>query len=189
MANYNGWIKLWRKALKNDLYNDGPFDKFHAWLDLLLMANPSDGKLGKPGQIKTSLEALRIRWSWGSKWKVTEFLQTLHRTFMIDYKTIKGKNGGVLINIKNYEVLQANKKGKKTTKKDGSPNEKPNERRNTSLYPTRIYKEEGIFESSPKGDSKTPSEENNGSGSGVMSPEAFMRKLEAERKKEGNGDI
>ena len=179
MVNHNGWIKIWRKAMKNELYNDGPFDKFHAWMDLLLLANPSDGKLGKPGRIKTTLEALRIRWSWGSKWKVTEFLQTLHRTFMIDYKTMPGKGGGVLIDIKNYMVFQANKKGKKTTKKDGSPNEKPNERRHTSTLSLKEREREGdFFESSLERDSKNPSQEEKSGGVGkAMTPDQLMEWL------------
>lgn len=185
----NGWIKYWRKSERNDLYFSEPFDKWHAWMDLLLMANPPDGSKGKPGTLKTSLETLKIRWSWGSKHKVREFLGTLQGTYMIDLKTSNGKGGGVLINIKNFGDYQGKKTIPKKGEKTNSGNVTGNTRRNTSYSPIGGNKEEGIFESSPEGDSKTPSEENNSGGSGVMSPEAFMRKLEAEKEKEGNGDI
>ena len=182
MAKYdNGWIKYYRKSERNKLYFSEPFDRWHAWTDLLLMCNPYDPKnenpKGKPGTLKTSLEALRIRWSWNSKHKVREFLGTLAGTFMIDLKTSKGKDGGVLITIKNFEDYQKEREHKKKAQKKDDGNINGNMRRNTSLYPTRIYKEEGIFESSPEGDSKTPSEEKNSSGR-VMSGEAFLKSLE-----------
>lgn len=180
---------MWRKIMDNEFYNKGPFDSFHAWTDLILLAYPLNDEKEKPGTLRTSLETLKIRWNWDSRHKVRDFLGRLKGRYMIDYKTCSGKGGGVLITITNYETYQRGKPTKKKAKKEDDGTLSGTTRRNTSLYPTRIYKEEGIFESSPEGDSKTPSEENNGSGSGVMSPEAFMRKLEAEKEKEGNGDI
>ena len=151
----NGWIKYWRKSERNKLYFDEPFDKWHAWTDLLLMANPKDGSKGKPGTLKTSLEALRIRWSWDSRHRVRDFLGTLKGTLMIDFKMCKGKYGGTLITISNYEEYQATKEEKKRTKKQDDGNINGTTRRNTSYLPYKGRDKEGVFlESSPKGDSK-----------------------------------
>ena len=174
----NGWIKYWRKSERNDLYFAEPFDKWHAWMDLLLMANPPDGSTGKPGTVKTSTETLKTRWSWGSRHKVRDFLGLLKGRFMIDFKTYDGKHGGVLINIKNFEDYQGKKIIKKKAEKTDEGTVSGTTRRNTSLYPTRIYKEEGIFESSLERDSKNPSQEEKSGGVGkAMTPDQLMEWL------------
>lgn len=189
MGKSKGWIKYWRKSADNEMYFSGPFDEWHAWIDLLTLAEYEKVNGRYEGRLKTTYNALNKRWGWDSYKRVRAYLGRLKGRLMIDMKPIYGKGGGILIIIENYDLYQQKKNSKKPAEKSEKGQIKGQVRRNTSLYPTRIYKEEGIFESSPEGDSKTPSEENNSSGSGVMSPEAFMRKLEAEKEKEGNGDI
>lgn len=97
-----GWIKLHRKSTENELYFDGPFDRWHAWQDLLLMATATTetvtlkGEQIKlvPGQIVTSLQILADRWSWSKK-KVRTFLDLLTKKGMISAKgTVKGTEQG-----------------------------------------------------------------------------------------------
>lgn len=92
MANYGkrGWIKLWRSEYDNPLFWSVSFDKWHAWIDLCMMADENE-------TVKTSLEALKTRWSWGSRMKVARFLVTLSETGCVTVKSTPNK--GTLIRI------------------------------------------------------------------------------------------
>lgn len=126
----NGWIKLWRKSQKNPLYFKEPFDKWHAWQDLLLMAE-YEGK--DKGKLLITLKKLKNRWFWGSTYKVLKFLENLKENFMIDFQSTRGRDGKTTITIKNYEVYQTKKKTAEEPKKEGEKNFYENTRRNTSL--------------------------------------------------------
>jgi len=92
MANYGykGWIKLWREEMHNPLYQEEPFTKWQAWIDLCMLADDD-------GTVRTSLEALKIRWLWGSRGKVARLLRTLCETGCV---TVCGtRNKGTLIRI------------------------------------------------------------------------------------------
>lgn len=97
-----GWIKLWRKSVNNEFYFGEPFDKWHAWMDLLMMAE-YDSRSGQPGTVKTTLKALKIRWSWPSRRKVWEHLRTLEGKGMV---TVKGTPSGTLITIVKWGFYQ-----------------------------------------------------------------------------------
>lgn len=79
-----GWIKLHRKVLDCWIWNERPFDKPRAWIDILLLSNHADKKImfnGKPivirrGQYLTSIRKLSDRWGWGRD-KVSRFLNVL----------------------------------------------------------------------------------------------------------------
>ena len=85
-----GWIKLHRSVQDCWLWDDEKFDKAHAWIDLLLLANHSDKKIvadGKPivitkGQLLTSKVKLSNRWHWNVK-TVTRFLDILEKDNML----------------------------------------------------------------------------------------------------------
>ncbi|MCX7903251.1 MAG: hypothetical protein N2486_01960 [Caloramator sp.] len=110
MSEQQGWIKLYRKIQDHYLYNEKPFDKMHAWLDLLLMANHQDSKvlLGnelievKRGSLITSIRKLCDRWGWSNN-KVVHFLELLKNDKMIEFKTDKK---ATLISIENYSIYQ-----------------------------------------------------------------------------------
>lgn len=55
------------------LYTDSPFDEWHAWIDLCLLADDT-------GTIKTSLKALKNRWKWKSEHRVRDYLGTVSGT-------------------------------------------------------------------------------------------------------------
>jgi len=120
-----GWIKLDRQIQDNFLYSAEPFDKCHAWIDLLFLASHKDeefyhkGRLIKlkRGQLITSPEKLAKRWKW-SKNKVYRFLRVLSDADMV---IRNGTPNGTALTLVNYSKFQ----GRGNT--DGTPNGTPNE--------------------------------------------------------------
>lgn len=108
MAKSDGWIKLSRSMLDNEIWTDSePFDKRSAWIDLLLRTNYTEGH-GKyvanieRGQVLVSIRSLARRWHWTEK-EVRCFLGTLKGTDMV---TLKGTPRGTLLTIVNYGKYQ-----------------------------------------------------------------------------------
>ena len=98
----SGWIKLYRQIENNDVLNDGqPFDKTHAWIDILLNADRLTGVWSPLSQ-----RFLEVRWNW-SRERVRRFLKKLIEAKMI---TLKTTPQGSEIHIKNYEKYQQKKK-------------------------------------------------------------------------------
>ena len=102
-----GFVLLWRSIGDNPMFDDGsPFDKFHAWCDLLCMVNYKDKKAivnGKPviihrGQILTSIVKLADRWHW-SRCRAIRYLNALERDNMIS--TLRTSNG-TTVTVINY---------------------------------------------------------------------------------------
>ena len=87
-----GWIKLYRQLMNHPLWQDKPFAKGQAWVDLLLMADSKDGEClwqGKVqttrvGEVRTSILYLSQRWGWGNR-KTKTFLENLKKVGMIDF--------------------------------------------------------------------------------------------------------
>lgn len=107
-----GWISIHRKIQDNLIWNDKPFNRGAAWIDLLLLANHEDRQVlfnGNAIQVKrgekiTSLRQLSERWGW-SITKVKKFLNLLSEEKMISYKSDSKKT---VYSIVNYEVYQDN---------------------------------------------------------------------------------
>jgi len=117
------WFKLWRKSEQDPLYMKEPFDKWHAWQDLLLLAD-------EKGELKTSVKRLRIRWKWTSDKRVRAYLGELKGELKID---LKGKPSGTVITIVKWGFYQSDfsKKGKPKTGKKG---EQKGKQEDTSIY-------------------------------------------------------
>lgn len=106
-----GWIKLhrgWREALG---FNDEPFGRAEAWIDLIELANWKPGKwfmsdhviVIPRGAFITSEEKLAARWKWSRK-KVHSFLKLLQSDSMLAQE----KHGkATLLKIVNYEKYQS----------------------------------------------------------------------------------
>ena len=105
-----GFVLLWRSMNDNKVLNDGntPFDKYHAWCDLICMANHRDNTIleyGNPviirrGQRKTSILKLATRWRWDRK-TVSRFLSVLELNNMISTERTRK---GTTITIVNYDT-------------------------------------------------------------------------------------
>lgn len=114
-----GWIKLDRKILEHWIWEDKPYSKGQAWIDLLLLASHEDKIFisgaqkveGKRGNVYKSILFLANRWGWSRK-KVMGLLTTLQRDGMITQK--RAKNSAI-ITIVNYEKYQGQGTTKDTT--------------------------------------------------------------------------
>ena len=115
-----GWIKLHRDIQEHWLWEDEPFSRGQAFIDLLMEVNHEDRKVlfnGELIEIKrgskiTSLRKLGERWKW-SICKVKKFLEQLQKDGMITYKS---DNKKTLVTIEKYSVYQSRENTEKTDK-------------------------------------------------------------------------
>lgn len=120
-----GWIKLHRKILDCWIWQDKPYDKARAWVDLLLLAMHHDKKMlvdeeilvVSRGSFMTSIVKLSERWGW-SRNKVARYLQLLESEQMLNTKRTPK---GTLVTIVKYEDYQLLETASET------PNETANE--------------------------------------------------------------
>ena len=118
----NGWIKLHRKIKDNILWQDKPFSKGQAWVDILLDVNHSENKilLGNEaitvevGEKITSIRKLCERWGW-SNTKVKNFLELLVDEEMIEYKSDTKKTRLKVLNYGDYQHSDKCKNDAKAT--------------------------------------------------------------------------
>ena len=116
-----GWIKLHRAIQEHWLWDDEPFTRGQAFIDLLLMVNHKDKKIMfngelievKKGSKITSLRQLSDRWKWSTN-KVKKYLDQLQKDGMINYKC---DNKKTLLTIENYSVYQGQGNAEETQKK------------------------------------------------------------------------
>lgn len=105
-----GWVSVHRKIYDNWLWDDKPFSKGQAWIDMLLLANHKEAKTmidGKVviiprGSFHTSILKLSDRFGWERK-KTTRFLNLLEQQKMV---ITKRSTRGTTITIVNYGVYQ-----------------------------------------------------------------------------------
>lgn len=122
-----GWISVHRQLEDHWLWEDKPYAKGQAWVDLLMLANHKDNKflLGnelmevKAGSFVTSISKLCKKWGW-SNTKVVKFLDVLEAEKMIKRKSDTKKT---VITIENYSVYQE-PKTKKRRKNDAETMQK-----------------------------------------------------------------
>lgn len=106
-----GWIKLHRCIRSNWVWNDKPFSRGQAFLDLLLMVNHEDKKIifngslteVKRGSCITSIRKLGDKWGWSNK-KVKMFLDQLQSDQMITYESNTKRT---LVTIEKYYLYQS----------------------------------------------------------------------------------
>lgn len=116
-----GWISIHRKIQDNIIWNDKPFNRGAAWIDLIMLANHENKKIifnGSMVEIKrgekiTSLRKLSERWGW-SRGKTKKFLNLLKDENMIEFKTDHQKT---TYKIVNYNVYQNEDLDKRATEK------------------------------------------------------------------------
>ena len=105
-----GWISLYRSIQDHWLWQEKPFSKAQAWLDLLLSANHKEAKILmdntliklEKGSFFTSELKLADRWGWSKK-KVRNFLELLSNDNMIVKESTKK---GTKLSVVNYNVYQ-----------------------------------------------------------------------------------
>lgn len=143
----NGWIKLHRELQENPLWQDKPFSKGHAWIDLLLSANHSEKEflIGSTvekierGNLITSELKLMERWGW-SKNKVRRFLDYLQKENMIEKSTNRKRTAINIVNYGIYQNSQTEKEPQKNRKR--TDNEPPTDCERATEEPQTIHKQE-----------------------------------------------
>ena len=124
---HKGWMPIYRRLQDHWLWQDRPFAKGQAWLDLLLLASHNDNEFlfgnqiikNEVGSFITSELKLMERWGW-SKTKVRAFLKLLQDEQMIVKKSDNKKTAITIVNYSiyaDYETAkELQKDNKKTTK-------------------------------------------------------------------------
>lgn len=101
-----GWIKLYRSIQDNPLWNEKPFDKARAWIDLLLMANHEDRYVGsikvEAGSFITSMQKLAERWGW-SRSAVIRYMNRTQSEHMV---ILKADTKRTLVSVVNWASYQ-----------------------------------------------------------------------------------
>ena len=103
-------MKIDRKLLDSKLWLEKPFDKAHAWADLIGLANWKDSEVLdgydtitiRRGEVARSQQWLADRWGWSRK-KVIAFTSFLEREGAI---TKKGTTKGTTLYLENYNKYQ-----------------------------------------------------------------------------------
>ena len=132
-----GWISLWRQLQESWLWEDKPFAKGQAWVDLLLTANHENRKfpvgneliLCERGSMITSIRKLGQRWGW-SNTKVRSFLSQLEFDKMIVQKKDTKKT---VISIVKYSVYQDSKDTKTSQKEHENDDETTQKHTNNNV--------------------------------------------------------
>lgn len=110
MGERTSFYKIDRKTLYDDQWTSEPFDRFHAWCDLIGRANYTNSKAFsgaevitiKRGQVLTSVFSCSNRWHW-SREKTKNFLDALESMNSISRKRYKN---ATVITIENYDYYQ-----------------------------------------------------------------------------------
>lgn len=116
-----GYIKLYRSVRDNWVWDDKPYDRAHAWIDILLSANHKDTKIMfngslvtvKRGTYITSIRKLADKWGW-SRDKTAKFLNELENDGMIAKDSDRYRT---LLTVEKYSVYQDKPATKQATKK------------------------------------------------------------------------
>ena len=106
----SGYIKIYRSVTRNQIWNDKPFSKGQAWIDLLLRANHKDSKVLindtwieiKPGETIWSIKDMAERWGW-SRSKVGRFIDGLQTERMVHQKRTSKFTKITVVNWKKYQ--------------------------------------------------------------------------------------
>lgn len=111
MSSDKGYIKIYRDIWDHWIWKSNrPFDEFHAWVDLIMMANHKDEKklfdgkmiIIKRGTKVTSIRKLASRWGWGRN-HVSDFLNMLEKDGMITQSRASKKT---TLSVCNYSIYQ-----------------------------------------------------------------------------------
>lgn len=105
-----GWIKAYRSLREHWLWQDKPFSKGQAFIDLLFLANHTAKKVPSGdeiitiprGEFATSIRTLCDNWGW-SNTKVKRFLNVLQTDRMI---VVKSDSKKTVVKVLNYNKYQ-----------------------------------------------------------------------------------
>ena len=101
-----GWVPVSRELQDHWMWEDKPFARGQAWIDLIMLANYEDTKMPYKGEIITcergtvnlSISNLANRWGW-SRHKTRDFLNLLESDGMV---TVNATTNRTTITLENY---------------------------------------------------------------------------------------
>ncbi len=146
----NGWVKIYRKITNDPMYFSETFTRMQAWIDMILLANYSEGFFYirgnkvtvNRGQIGYSQESLSKRWKW-SRGKVKRFLKQLEN----DGKIVQQKSNVItLISIVNYDAYQSDGTTDSTTDGRQTDINKKNNNENNIYSSNDVYSFENFWD-------------------------------------------
>lgn len=109
-----GWVCVYRDLQNHWLWEEKPFSKGQAWIDLILMADYQANKIPYKGEIITtergvvnrSISWLAKRWGWGRD-KARAFLHTLEDDNMVITNATKHRTTITIVNYGKYQDYAA----------------------------------------------------------------------------------
>lgn len=112
-----GLISLYRKINESWLWDEKPFDKRSAWIDLVIMSSEEssykdlNGRIiyAKEGQVVTSSRRLSERWGW-KKDSVIRFMSDLEAFGMIEKDSDKNRTIITILDYKKYNPSRKKKR-------------------------------------------------------------------------------
>ena len=118
------YILIYRDIKNHWIWDDKPFDKSRAWIDLIMSANYNGVKvmLGneivevKRGEFITSQKKLKNLWGWSIS-KIRSFLEMLEKDNMIVLKKDSKKTAIEIVNYDDYQIPQIANESEKDCKK------------------------------------------------------------------------
>jgi hypothetical protein len=155
-----GWIRLDRKIADNWLWEEKPFSRGQAWIDLILMANHKDNKFPFGDEIITVVRGdfitselkLMVRWGW-SKSRVRLFLTQLQNDAMIVKKSDHKKTTITIVNYSVYQDIETTEKPVKDHKrtsdrpvKDTNNKETKKQRNNIKTYSENLSLNQAVLD-------------------------------------------
>lgn len=113
-----GWICLHREITEHWIWDDKPFSKGQAWIDILLRANHQRDSVlvgtsvyeVDKGEFITSKKKLYESWGWSNR-KFDNFFELLQKSKMIAYKK---HNNKIVVKVLNYGKYQGFGKSEST---------------------------------------------------------------------------
>ena len=118
------YIKIEYSCLESKLFLDDKYDKFHAWIDLISLAENASKSLRlngididlEQGELATSVRVLAKRWGWG-KTKVCSFLNDLEQSGKISVRTTKAASIIRIADYQSYLLAETHHKTPQRTRK------------------------------------------------------------------------
>lgn len=119
-----GWVVIYRSIMDNPLWEDKPFSRGQAWIDMILLASHKDTEFYfdgdmipvEKGQIITSKRKLGDRWGWSNS-KVNKFLNELEKVGMLIQKSDTKKTTIKIVKYEQYQGFGSIEAVEKTSQK------------------------------------------------------------------------
>lgn len=133
----NGFVSIHRSITAHWLWQEKPFSKAQAWIDLIMLADYKDGKFAYKGKIVTakrgtvyrSFSYLAERWGW-TRDKTSRFLHLLEEDNMV---ALDAGRHLTTIKIINYDHFQTPTNSRSRSENQSATREKRRDTRDSTL--------------------------------------------------------